>query len=71
MDPAALAQVLGPALVWLDYAGVFVFAASGALLAARKRQTLVTFIFFAVITGVCRFLAASSAPDAAKTNTPA
>jgi uncharacterized membrane protein YeiH len=52
MDPAALAQVLGPALVWLDYAGVFVFAASGALLAARKRQTLVTFIFFAVITGV-------------------
>ena len=52
MDPARLAEVLGPALVWLDYAGVFVFAASGALLAARKRQTLVTFIFFAVITGV-------------------
>jgi uncharacterized membrane protein YeiH len=29
-----------------------VFALSGALLAAAKRQTLVTFIFFAVITGV-------------------
>jgi uncharacterized membrane protein YeiH len=29
-----------------------VFAVSGALLAAEKRQTLVTFIFFAVVTGV-------------------
>jgi len=29
-----------------------VFAISGALLAAEKRQTLVTFIFFAVVTGV-------------------
>ena len=28
------------------------FAVSGALLAAEKRQTLVTFFFFAVITGV-------------------
>jgi uncharacterized membrane protein YeiH len=47
-----LHAAVGPALVWLDYAGVFVFAASGALLAAAKRQTIVTFIFFAVITGV-------------------
>jgi uncharacterized membrane protein YeiH len=47
-----LRAALGPALQWLDYAGVFVFAASGALLAAAKRQTIVTFIFFAVITGV-------------------
>lgn len=52
MDPARLAEVLSPALAWLDYAGVFVFAASGALLAAKKQQTLVTFLFFAVITGV-------------------
>jgi uncharacterized membrane protein YeiH len=56
VDPARiadiLAEVLSPALVWLDYAGVFVFAASGALLAAKKQQTLVTFLFFAVITGV-------------------
>ncbi|HET9356259.1 MAG TPA: trimeric intracellular cation channel family protein [Sphingomicrobium sp.] len=29
-----------------------VFAISGALLAAEKKQTLVTFIFFAVVTGV-------------------
>jgi uncharacterized membrane protein YeiH len=39
-------------LVLLDYFGIAVFAISGALLAAEKRQTLVTFIFFAVVTGV-------------------
>jgi uncharacterized membrane protein YeiH len=36
----------------LDYAGVATFAASGALMAARKRQDVLTFIFFAAITGV-------------------
>jgi uncharacterized membrane protein YeiH len=46
--PAAL----GSALEYLDWAGVAVFASSGALLAAAKRQTFVTFVFFAVITGV-------------------
>ena len=40
------------ALVFLDYVGIGVFAVSGALLAAEKKQTLVTFIFFAVVTGV-------------------
>jgi len=40
------------ALVLLDFFGLSVFAVSGALLAAQKRQTLVTFIFFAVVTGV-------------------
>jgi uncharacterized membrane protein YeiH len=40
------------ALVPLDYFGIAVFAISGALIAAQKRQTLVTFIFFAVATGV-------------------
>ncbi|HSQ99800.1 MAG TPA: trimeric intracellular cation channel family protein [Sphingomicrobium sp.] len=40
------------ALVVLDYFGIAVFAVSGALLAAEKRQTLVTFFFFAVATGV-------------------
>ncbi|MFL6763606.1 MAG: trimeric intracellular cation channel family protein [Sphingomicrobium sp.] len=40
------------ALVILDVFGIAVFAVSGALLAAEKRQTLVTFIFFAVVTGV-------------------
>ncbi|MEO7504487.1 MAG: trimeric intracellular cation channel family protein [Sphingomicrobium sp.] len=40
------------ALVLLDYVGIAVFAVSGALVAAEKKQTLVTFIFFAVVTGV-------------------
>src|SRR6476469_7243683 len=40
------------ALILLDYFGIAVFAISGALLAGEKRQTLVTFIFFAVVTGV-------------------
>lgn len=40
------------ALELLDYFGILVFAVSGALLAAEKRQTLVTFIFFATVTGV-------------------
>lgn len=40
------------ALVFLDYIGIAVFAVSGALVAAEKKQTLVTFIFFAVATGV-------------------
>jgi uncharacterized membrane protein YeiH len=43
---------LPAALVLLDYFGIAVFAVSGALVAAEKRQTLVTFIFFAVATGV-------------------
>ena len=41
-----------PLLDYLDWAGVAVFALSGALAAAAKKQTLVTFIFFAVVTGV-------------------
>ena len=44
--------LLDPLLDWLDWAGVAVFALSGALVAAVKRQTLVTFVFFAVVTGI-------------------
>ena len=40
------------ALVVLDYFGIAVFAVSGALLAAEKRRDIVTFVFFAVATGV-------------------
>ncbi len=40
------------ALVLLDYFGIAVFAISGALVAAERRLDFVTFIFFAVITGV-------------------
>ncbi|HEX2804023.1 MAG TPA: TRIC cation channel family protein [Sphingomicrobium sp.] len=43
---------LPAALVLLDYFGIAVFAVTGALVAAEKKQTLVTFIFFAVATGV-------------------
>lgn len=41
-----------PLLVGLDFAGVAVFAATGALAAARKQHDLVTFAFFAAVTGV-------------------
>jgi uncharacterized membrane protein YeiH len=40
------------ALYWLDYAAVAVFAMTGALAAARKKHDIVTFGFFAAITGV-------------------
>lgn len=43
---------LPAAWVLLDYFGIAVFAVSGALVAAEKKQTLVTFMFFAVATGI-------------------
>ncbi len=52
MPSLPLAIELSPILLLLDLAGVAVFAASGALGAAAKKQTLVTFVFFAVVTGV-------------------
>jgi len=52
VTPALPTPSLPQALVLLDYFGIAVFAISGALLAAEKRQTLVTFVFFAVVTGV-------------------
>jgi len=51
MTDAALPAL--PALpAFLDYAGVTVFALTGALAAARDRHDIVTFWFFAVVTGV-------------------
>ncbi|MFU7529603.1 trimeric intracellular cation channel family protein [Qipengyuania sp. ASV99] len=44
--------VLTPILDILDVAGLAVFALSGALVAARERQTFVTMAFFALVTGV-------------------
>lgn len=46
MDP------LAAALFWLDYAAAAVFGATGALAAARRKHDIVTFGFFAAITGV-------------------
>ncbi|MHA7818699.1 MAG: trimeric intracellular cation channel family protein [Erythrobacter sp.] len=44
--------VLTPILDWLDIAGIAVFALSGAVVAAKERQTFVTMAFFALVTGV-------------------
>src|SRR5215217_4747797 len=43
---------LETAFAVFDYAAVAVFAATGALAAARRRDDIVTFAFFAAITGV-------------------
>lgn len=43
---------LDAALFWLDYAAVAVFGATGALAAARRKHDIITFGFFAAITGV-------------------
>jgi len=40
------------ALTMLDYAAVAVFGASGALAAARAKHDIITFGFFAAVTGV-------------------
>ncbi|MEM1132002.1 MAG: trimeric intracellular cation channel family protein [Pseudomonadota bacterium] len=50
--PLPSTDIIGPILTALDLFGIAVFAASGALAAARKGQTLVTFSFFALVTGV-------------------
>ena len=44
--------VLTPLLDWLDIAGVAIFALTGALVAAKEKQTFVTMAFFALVTGV-------------------
>jgi uncharacterized membrane protein YeiH len=49
---AAVAERIGPILPWLDLLGLAVFAATGALAAARREQTFVTLAFFALVTGV-------------------
>ncbi len=49
MPPDTLVPAFAP---WFDLAGMAVFAASGALAAARRGQTIVTLVFFALITGV-------------------
>jgi len=38
-------------LEWLDYAGVAVFAATGALAASRKQLDFIGFLFLAAVTG--------------------
>lgn len=45
-------SALNDALSGLDYAAVAVFGATGALAAARRKHDIVTFGFFAAVTGV-------------------
>ena len=54
LDPALTEPLRNPQtmLAALDFAGVAVFAATGALAAAREKHDLVTLAFFAAITGV-------------------
>ncbi|HEY0600167.1 trimeric intracellular cation channel family protein [Brevundimonas sp.] len=54
MSPIVDANLATPETVLgaLDFAGVAVFAATGALAAAREKHDLVTFAFFGAITGV-------------------
>ncbi|TRD12343.1 trimeric intracellular cation channel family protein [Erythrobacter insulae] len=44
--------ILTPILDLLDVIGIAIFALSGAVIAARERQTFVTMGFFALVTGV-------------------
>ncbi|GMN03687.1 trimeric intracellular cation channel family protein [Erythrobacter sp. MTPC3] len=44
--------VLTPILDILDVIGIAIFALSGAVIAAKERQTFVTMAFFALVTGV-------------------
>ncbi|MFL6730568.1 MAG: trimeric intracellular cation channel family protein [Sphingomicrobium sp.] len=48
----AVSSQIPSALVLLDFFGIAVFAISGALVAAERKLDFVTFIFFAVVTGV-------------------
>lgn len=45
-------DALSTTLTVLDYAAVAVFGASGALAAARRKHDIITFGFFAAVTGV-------------------
>lgn len=37
---------------WFNYAGVFVFAATGALVASRRQLDMVAFLFLGAVTGI-------------------
>ena len=45
-------DALAAAFVWFDYAAVAVFGATGAIAAAQRKHDIVTFAFFAAVTGV-------------------
>lgn len=52
MTGAITPAILTPVLDALDLVGIAMFALSGAVIAAKQRQTFVTMAFFALVTGV-------------------
>lgn len=52
MNAALGTAILTPLLDVLDLVGIALFALSGAVIAAKERQTFVTMAFFALVTGV-------------------
>ena len=40
------------AIAFLDYAGVALFAATGALTASRKQLDIISFVFLGTVTGI-------------------
>jgi uncharacterized membrane protein YeiH len=52
MGAAMNTAILTPILDLLDIIGIALFALSGAVIAAKERQTFVTMGFFALVTGV-------------------
>lgn len=50
--PSTVAGSLMSPLTFLDYAGVAVFAATGALAASRKQLDLIGFLFLGAVTGI-------------------
>ena len=54
LEPIGGADLVRPAAVLplLDFAGVAVFAATGALAASRAKHDVITFAFFAAVTGM-------------------
>lgn len=52
MTGALTPAILTPVLDALDLVGIAMFALSGAVIAAKQRQTFVTMAFFALVTGV-------------------
>lgn len=50
--PDEIIPNLTTTFVWLDFGGVAVFAITGALVAAKAEQDVVTTVFFAVVSGM-------------------
>jgi uncharacterized membrane protein YeiH len=50
--PGNILPALPAILNWLDFAGVAVFAVTGALVAARTQQDVIVTAFFSVLTGL-------------------